>query len=75
MPISPWHGAKPGLLRQLGFFSATALVISNMVGVMIFGATGYMAGQLGSARLVLACWAGGALFALAGALALFRTRH
>jgi APA family basic amino acid/polyamine antiporter len=69
MPQSQWHGAKPGLLRQLGFFSATALVISNMVGVMIFGATGYMAGQLGSARLILACWAGGALFALAGALA------
>ena len=68
MPKSPWHGAKPGLLRQLGLFSSTALVISNMVGVMIFGATGYMAGQLGSARLILACWAGGAIFALAGAL-------
>src|ERR1035438_7306330 len=69
MPKAPWHGAKPGLLRQLGFFSATALVISKMVGVMIFGATGYMAGQLGSPRLILACWAGGAIFAFAGALA------
>jgi APA family basic amino acid/polyamine antiporter len=58
----------PGLLRQIGFFSATALVISNMVGTGIFGTTGYMAGQLGSARLILACWTVGAFFALAGAL-------
>ncbi len=59
---------RPGLLRQLGFFSATALVISNMVGLGIFATTGFMAGDLGSARLILACWAVGALFALAGAL-------
>ena len=59
---------KPGLVRQLGFFSATALVISNMVGIGIFTTTGYMAGDLGSAGLILACWAVGALFAFAGAL-------
>src|SRR5208283_1715871 len=58
----------PGLVRQLGFFSATALVISNMIGMVIFTTTGYMASALGSARLVLACWGVGALFALAGAL-------
>ena len=58
----------PGLLRQLGFFSATALVISNMVGVGIFSTTGFMAGDLGSAGLVLGCWAVGALIAVAGAL-------
>src|SRR3982751_5447667 len=59
---------KPGLLRQLGFFSATALVISNMVGTGIFATTGFMAGDLGSAGLILACWTVGALFAFAGAL-------
>src|SRR6202790_5817551 len=68
MPISQIHAAKPGLLRQLGFFSATALVISNMVGMGIFATTGYMAGDLGSAGLILACWTVGALFAFAGAL-------
>jgi basic amino acid/polyamine antiporter, APA family len=57
-----------GLLRQLGFFSATALVISNMVGTGIFATPGLMAGDLGSAWLILACWAAGALFAFAGAL-------
>jgi APA family basic amino acid/polyamine antiporter len=62
------QAAKPGLLRQLGFFSATALVISNMVGMGIFSATGYMAGDFGSAGLILGCWAVGALFAFAGAL-------
>jgi len=60
--------STPGLLRQLGFFSATALVISNMIGTGIFATTGFMAGQLGSASLILACWAAGALFAFAGAL-------
>jgi APA family basic amino acid/polyamine antiporter len=59
---------KPGQLRQLGLFSASALVISNMVGTGIFGITGFMAADLGSAWLILACWGVGALFAFAGAL-------
>ena len=62
------QSVKPGLLRQLGFFSATALVISNMVGAGIFSTTGFLAGNLGSARLILFCWTVGALFAFAGAL-------
>jgi len=68
MPKPQLQGQKPGLLRQLGFFSATALVISNMVGMGIFGTTGFMAGDLGSAGLILACWAVGALVAFAGAV-------
>jgi APA family basic amino acid/polyamine antiporter len=57
-----------GLLRQLGLVSATALVVSNMVGSTIFGATGFMASALGSAKLILLAWFVGALFALAGAV-------
>ena len=68
MPNVQTQVSKPGLLRQLGLFSATALVISNMVGMGIFGTTGFMAGDLGSASLILACWGVGALFAFAGAL-------
>jgi APA family basic amino acid/polyamine antiporter len=68
MPNIQMQTGKPGLLRQLGFFSATALVISNMVGTAIFTSTGFMAGDLGRADLILACWAVGALFAFAGAL-------
>ncbi len=69
-PLSSSSAKIPtaGLLRQLGFFSATALVISNMVGTAIFGTTGFMAGDLGSAGLILGCWAVGALVAIAGAL-------
>jgi basic amino acid/polyamine antiporter, APA family len=58
----------PGLVRQLGFFSATALVISNMIGMGIFTTTGYMAADLGSPLLILLCWMAGAVFALAGAI-------
>src|SRR5215467_13064486 len=68
MPKLQTQAVKPGLLRQLGFFSATALVISNMVGTAIFTSTGFMAGDLGRADLIPACWAVGALFAFAGAL-------
>jgi APA family basic amino acid/polyamine antiporter len=56
------------LLRQLGVASATALVISNMVGLGIFTATGFLAGQLGSAKLILLIWVVGGICALAGAL-------
>jgi APA family basic amino acid/polyamine antiporter len=39
-----------------------------MVGTGIFATTGFMAGDLGSASMILACWSVGALFAFAGAL-------
>jgi basic amino acid/polyamine antiporter, APA family len=55
------------LLRQLGTGSATALVISNMIGTGILTTSGFLAGQLGSAQLVLAIWGVGAVCAVAGA--------
>lgn len=58
---------KPALLRQLGMVSATALVVSNMIGVGIFASTGFLAGDLGSATLILLAWAVGAICALLGA--------
>src|SRR5690348_6471600 len=39
-----------------------------MVGTGIFATTGFMAGDLGSARLILLCWFAGAVLALCGAL-------
>jgi basic amino acid/polyamine antiporter, APA family len=70
--MAPSSEASPtksrGLLRQLGLVSATALVVSNMVGAGIFGTTGFMASALGDAKLILAAWFVGALFALAGAV-------
>jgi APA family basic amino acid/polyamine antiporter len=59
---------QPSLVRQLGTISATALVVSNMIGVGIFTTTGFLAGDLGSPSLVVGIWFVGALLALAGAL-------
>ena len=56
------------LIRQLGVFSATAIVVANMVGTGIFTTTGFLAGNLGSAPLVVAIWFVGAGLAFAGAL-------
>ncbi len=60
--------AAPTLQRQLGLGSASALVVSNMIGTGIFTTTGFLAGDLGEPGLVLGIWVVGALFALAGAL-------
>ena len=57
----------PSLLRQLGIVSATAIVVSNMIGTGIFTMSGFLAGDLGSAKLLLLIWAVGAICALAGA--------
>jgi basic amino acid/polyamine antiporter, APA family len=58
---------KPSLLRQLGVYSATALVVSNMIGTGIFTTSGFLAGDLGSPSLVLWIWVVGAVCALFGA--------
>jgi APA family basic amino acid/polyamine antiporter len=59
---------KAGLLRQLGLFSATALVVSNMVGTGIFTGTGFLAGELGSPNLVFSIWVVGGIIAFLGAI-------
>ncbi len=56
------------LVRQLGFFSATALVVSNMIGTGIFTTSGFLVGDLGDPKLVVLVWFAGALFAICGAL-------
>ncbi|OFW30559.1 MAG: amino acid permease [Acidobacteria bacterium RIFCSPLOWO2_02_FULL_65_29] len=60
--------SQPGLVRQLGTLSATALVVSNMIGVGIFTTSGFLAGDLGQPSLVIGIWFVGAALALAGAL-------
>jgi len=56
------------LRRSLGLWSATALVVSNMIGTGIFTSTGFMAGDLGSSGVILLAWAVGAAFACCGAI-------
>jgi APA family basic amino acid/polyamine antiporter len=57
-----------GLRRRLGLFSATSIVVANMVGAGIFTTTGLLMQDLGSPRLMLLLWVVGGVIALCGAL-------
>ncbi|GAB6096147.1 amino acid permease [Desulfatiferula olefinivorans] len=57
-----------GLSRDIGLFTATVLVIANMVGTGIFTTSGFIMAELKSPAALLICWAAGGLFALCGAL-------
>jgi APA family basic amino acid/polyamine antiporter len=52
----------------LGLWSATLLVVANMVGTGIFTTSGFIIQELGHPLALLACWGVGGLYALAGAL-------
>ncbi|MEJ2717629.1 MAG: amino acid permease [Deltaproteobacteria bacterium] len=56
------------LKRQLGLFSATILVVANMVGTGIFTTPGFVIRELGTPFTMLLCWIVGGVFALSGAL-------
>ncbi|MCD6297704.1 MAG: amino acid permease [Deltaproteobacteria bacterium] len=56
------------LKREIGFFSATILVIANMVGTGIFTTSGFIMEELGNPQTMLLCWFVGGIFALCGAL-------
>lgn len=66
--VQNFSAAGPKLRRELTLVSATAIVISNMIGVGIFGSTGFQAGDLGRPSLVLGVWVAGGVVAAAGAL-------
>src|SRR6266436_6051122 len=58
---------RPGLLRGLGLWSATAIVIGDTIGTGIFLVTSDMARAVGTATLVFAAWIIGGLIVLCGA--------
>ncbi|MCK5057530.1 MAG: amino acid permease [Candidatus Aminicenantes bacterium] len=59
---------KIGLVRQLGFFDSTMIMMGIVIGSGIFITTGIMAKNLPSAGLILLAWIAGGLLTLAGAL-------
>ena len=61
------------LVRQLGVVSATALVVSNMIGTGIFTTSGFLAGQLGDPTLFLLIWLVGAVGGTLRIVLLLRT--
>lgn len=66
MPISKSEG---NLTRQkIGWFTASCVLVSNIIGGGIFTTTGFMARDLGDPMLILLLWFVGALFALGGAM-------
>lgn len=60
--------ADAALVRGIGLWGATALVIGSVIGSGIFLTTGSMIETLPSASLVLAAWTAGGLLAMAGGL-------
>jgi basic amino acid/polyamine antiporter, APA family len=61
--------ASASLDRRLGPLDASAIVISNVIGVGIFTTPGIVASMLPNATATLAVWAFGGALAFAGALA------
>jgi len=63
---SPNQGTQ--VKRELGAFSATSIVVANMIGTGIFTTSGIMAARLPGSSWVMLCWFFGGLIALSGAL-------
>jgi basic amino acid/polyamine antiporter, APA family len=69
-PMDSDLGVRPepsALIRALGWWSATAIVIGDTIGTGIFLVTSDMARAVGSAALVFAAWLLGGLIVLFGA--------
>ena len=61
------HSERSDLVRGLGLWSATAIVIGDTIGTGIFLVASDMARAVGSATLVLAAWIIGGFIVLLGA--------
>ncbi|MFH2013059.1 MAG: amino acid permease [Pseudomonadota bacterium] len=61
------HLNNSELKREIGLFSATIIVIANMVGTGIFTTSGFIIKELGDPQTMLLCWFIGGIFALSGA--------
>lgn len=55
-------------MKKIGFWTALALVVGNIIGVGIFTTTGYVTTYVQNPTLVLWVWFTGSLYALSGAV-------
>ncbi|MGD9487932.1 MAG: APC family permease [Calditrichaceae bacterium] len=53
--------------KKIGFWTALALTIGNIIGVGIFTTTGYLAGKIQNPYFILLAWGVGAVYAYTGA--------
>jgi APA family basic amino acid/polyamine antiporter len=67
-PPTSAPAAEAQLVRAIGLWGATLLVIGNVIGSGIFLTSGIMVQELPSTTLVLTAWAAGGLLAMAGGL-------
>jgi basic amino acid/polyamine antiporter, APA family len=67
-PASP-NAGPPALVRGLGLFDATMLIVGSVIGSGIFVAPSIMAGYIQSPGLLLGLWVLGGILTLFGALA------
>ena len=68
LPTLPVERPVVTLTRSVGAFTATCVVVANVIGAGIFTTPGFLARDLGSPFAVLSIWVLGAILALAGAL-------
>ncbi|MGQ0811577.1 MAG: APC family permease [Nitrospiraceae bacterium] len=61
--------SHPQTPRQIGWFTAVCVLVSNIIGGGIFTTTGFLARDLGDPLIIMLLWLIGALVALAGAMA------
>ncbi len=62
------NNSKNGLVRKLGLFPITNIVIANMIGAGIFTTSGLLMGDLNNPLLMIFLWITGGLIAFCGAL-------
>ena len=67
--IVPDTDTKTSESRQpFGLWSATFLVVANMIGAGVFTTSGYSFGDLGDRQFVMLAWGIGSLIAICGAI-------
>lgn len=66
-PTTPEYH-RSGLVMRLGLFTATMIIMGNMIGSGIFKKSAPMAAEVQSTGLLLACWAIAGVVTLLGAL-------
>jgi len=62
------QNTRPVLLRSIGVFTATCVVVANVIGAGIFTTPGFLARDMGSPLALLGIWVLGAILSFAGAL-------
>lgn len=65
---STQHVTESSPLRRVTAFTATCVLVSNVIGSGIFTTTGFMARDVGDPTWIMALWIVGGLLALAGAM-------